>query len=526
MRCLNHFQVATYSTALLVFSCFDLTASAQEDLADVIERCEKSVVRIEVDGVQGESLGSGYVVDAKGTVVTNVHVLAGAKKAKAVFADGKEVDIKGTWHYDKTRDICVAKLAKGKYEPIKIHSKLPRKGETVTALGAPRGLSFTATNGIVSAIRKGDTVGPNYNGQWIQIDAALSPGNSGGPIINRAGEVVAMSTLASTGDSQNLNFGISCNDINDAIKKATAKKKLRPLAKGIGKVVYDDQRSGGGNTQIIENTKIPPKVLAGYIEDCRKDYAKLHRRFKEQLSSQRKKLSAMKRGMPAFPPRQSGNANTLIVLDRAGRENFFFRNLDIKEREIDRAQGAVDKLRSAHKELSKDPTDESLSILLKHTGGFFDPREAGSVGFMKSGISVHAFNDNEAIVQFDDQPYLVWLPSTSGMNTGNAVPPTTVYVAGTQTVSGPRVGTISMTVLVAVSDTQLESAIGIPTGAPPKTVENTVSRKWTSGKYTIMAKLMAIGDVDVTLKTDSGREIVVARNKLSDNDHEYLETFE
>ena len=83
-----------------------------------------------------------------------------------------------------------------------------------------------------------------------------------------------------------------------------------------------------------------------------------------------------------------------------------------------------------------------------------------------------------------------------------------------------------MTVLVAVSDTQLESAIGIPTGAPPKTVENTVSRKWTSGKYTIMAKLMAIGDVDVTLKTDSGREIVVARNKLSDNDHEYLETFE
>ena len=152
MRCLHHFQVATYSVVLLFVSCFSLTASAQEDLADVIERCEKSVVRIEVN--KGESLGSGYVVDAEGTIVTNVHVLAGAKEAKAVFADGKTVDIKGTFHYDKTRDICVAKLAKGKYQPIKVHAKLPRKGETVTALGAPRGLSFTATNGIVSAIRK------------------------------------------------------------------------------------------------------------------------------------------------------------------------------------------------------------------------------------------------------------------------------------------------------------------------------------------------------------------------------------
>ena len=148
MRCLNHFQVATYPLVLILISCLNLTASAQEDLADVIERCEKSVVRIEVEGTQGDSLGSGYVIDAEGTIVTNVHVLAGAKEAQAVFADGKTVVIKGTLHYDKSRDICVAKLAKGEYQPIKVHSKLPRKGETVTALGAPRGLSFTATNGI------------------------------------------------------------------------------------------------------------------------------------------------------------------------------------------------------------------------------------------------------------------------------------------------------------------------------------------------------------------------------------------
>ena len=532
MRCLNHFQVATYPLVLILISCLNLTASAQEDLADVIERCEKSVVRIEVEGTQGDSLGSGYVIDAEGTIVTNVHVLAGAKEAQAVFADGKTVVIKGTLHYDKSRDICVAKLAKGEYQPIKVHSKLPRKGETVTALGAPRGLSFTATNGIVSAIRKGDTVSPEYNGQWIQIDAALSPGNSGGPIINRAGEVIAMSTLASRGDSQNLNFGISCDDINAAIKIAASKNKLKPLAMGVGKVVYEEKgpggRGGGGGRggKMIQNTEIPPEVLAEYIEDCRKDYSKLSRRFKDQFASQRKKLSAMKRGVPAFPKRQPSGVTTMVVVDQKGKEQFFFRSPEAKERENDRAQDAVDKMRSAQKKISKDPTAESLSILLKHTGGFFEPSEVGSIGFMKSGTSVRAFNENEAIVEFDEQPFLMWLPSTSGLAGGNAIPPTTVYVAGTRTIPRPGRGSVSLTVLIAVSDTQLNSAIGGAANDSPKTLEDAVSRKWTSGKFTVMAKLVAIGDDKVTLKTDKGKEVVVPRKKLSEGDHEYLKAFE
>jgi len=533
MYCLNRFQVATCPLILILVSCFSLTASAQEDLADMIERCEKSVVRIEVHGREGESLGSGFVVDAKGTIVTNVHVLAGATKAKAVFADGKTVDIKGTLHYDKSRDICIASLASGEYLPIKVHAKLPRKGETVTALGAPRGLSFTATTGIVSAIRKGDTISPEYNGEWVQIDAALSPGNSGGPIINRESEVIAMSTLASRGDSQNLNFGISCSDINDAIEKVVTKKKpLKSLASGIGKVVYDKGgpggpggKRGGGPPQLIRDSEIPAEALADYIADCRKDYSKLNRRFKEQVSNQRRKSSAMKRGVAAFPRRQAGGTNTLVVVDNKGRENYFFRNERVKERESERAQGLLDKMRSAQKKISKDLTDESLAILLKHTGGFFEPHEVGSIGFMKSGTSIRAFNANEAIVEFDEQPYLMWFPSTSGMATGNAIPPTTVYVAGTETIPRPGRGTVAMTVLIAVSDAQIKSAIGLPTGSS-RTLEDAVSRKWTSGKYTVMATLMAIDEDDVTLKTDKGKEVVVPRKRLSEDDHKYLKAFE
>ena len=83
-----------------------------------------------------------------------------------------------------------------------------------------------------------------------------------------------------------------------------------------------------------------------------------------------------------------------------------------------------------------------------------------------------------------------------------------------------------MTVLIAVSDTQLNSAIGGAANDSPKTLEDAVSRKWTSGKFTVMAKLVAIGDDKVTLKTDKGKEVVVPRKKLSEGDHEYLKAFD
>ncbi len=75
------------------FAAFPRTCQAQNNLADVIDRCEKSVVRIEVvrievKGLKGESLGSGFVVESGGLLVTNVHVLAGADQAEAFFADG------------------------------------------------------------------------------------------------------------------------------------------------------------------------------------------------------------------------------------------------------------------------------------------------------------------------------------------------------------------------------------------------------------------------------------------------------
>ena len=83
---------------------------------------------------------------------------------------------------------------------------------------------------------------PQLEGTWIQVDAALSPGNSGGPLINQQGEVVGMSTLASSGRAQNLNFGISAEDIATAVDTAK-KRQLKNFEDGIAKVSIGEQSS-------------------------------------------------------------------------------------------------------------------------------------------------------------------------------------------------------------------------------------------------------------------------------------------
>jgi hypothetical protein len=194
-----------------------------------------------VEGSEGEtSLGSGFVVDPTGTLVTNVHVLAGAQRATATFPNGTACEIRGTLLFDEARDICIAQLEGQDFPVLKIATALPRKGERITALGSPQGLSFSATTGIVSAIRPAEELGPeigrpNIKGVWIQVDAALSGGNSGGPLISDLGEVVAMSTLASQGSAQNLNFGISAADILQLQESARGQASVA-LPEGVGKL--------------------------------------------------------------------------------------------------------------------------------------------------------------------------------------------------------------------------------------------------------------------------------------------------
>ncbi len=237
-------------------------------IADLVEAVEPSVVRISIATAEGEGAGSGYVVDTEGTVVTNYHVVEGATRCTVRFRDDKKAEypVSGVYYLDDKRDIAIIKIdaPKDKLRPLSIAKDIPRKGEELVAFGAPLGLDFTATQGIVSAIRESEellALGiPDHQGTWLQHSVPISPGNSGGPLVNMKGEVVGMNTMTLTA-GQNLNFAISAKDVTDGISK----KPSNPNPFRQGAVPQRKGRRG---------QPTPPKDLVG-TDEAKEYLAKL-----------------------------------------------------------------------------------------------------------------------------------------------------------------------------------------------------------------------------------------------------------
>ncbi|HWU18235.1 MAG TPA: Do family serine endopeptidase [Devosia sp.] len=135
--------------------------------------------------------GSGFVISADGYIVTNNHVVADATKVTVVFDDGteKEAKIVGT---DERTDIAVVKIEGTDLPFVKFDEAPPRVGDWVVAIGNPFGLGGTVTAGVISA--SGRNIGGSNYGDFLQIDAAVNTGNSGGPAFNSKGEVVGVNT--------------------------------------------------------------------------------------------------------------------------------------------------------------------------------------------------------------------------------------------------------------------------------------------------------------------------------------------
>jgi serine protease Do len=161
----------------------------------------------EEGGQERQSLGSGMIVDPRGYIITNDHVINKADKiwvrlstdpSSVGFMQGRPATVVGV---DKATDIAVLKIKTDKPLPtVKLgNSEGAQVGDWVVAIGSPFTLSQTVTAGIVSA--KNRTINPGTAGQYqhfIQTDAAINPGNSGGPLLNMAGEVIGMNTAIYT----------------------------------------------------------------------------------------------------------------------------------------------------------------------------------------------------------------------------------------------------------------------------------------------------------------------------------------
>lgn len=155
------------------------------------------------------SLGSGFIIDKEGYIVTNNHVVENADKIKVKLNNGKEFDAEIVGR-DSNTDIALIKIKLWRNLPVaKIgDSDTLKVGQWVVAIGSPFGLEHTVTAGIVSA--KGRVIGSGPYDDFIQTDASINPGNSGGPLINMDGEVVGINTAIIAG-GQGIGFAIPIN---------------------------------------------------------------------------------------------------------------------------------------------------------------------------------------------------------------------------------------------------------------------------------------------------------------------------
>ena len=173
------------------------------------------------------SLGSGFVIDADGSILTNNHVVENAQKILVKLSDEQEYEAKVVGRDPKT-DIAIIKITtKTGLTPASLgDSDNLEVGEWVMAIGNPFGLDSTVTSGIVSA--KGRHIGQGPYDNFIQTDASINPGNSGGPLINLRGEVVGINTaiFSRSGGNIGIGFAIPINLV----------KELLPQLRGKGKV--------------------------------------------------------------------------------------------------------------------------------------------------------------------------------------------------------------------------------------------------------------------------------------------------
>jgi len=186
-------------------------------LVEIFEKSEPGVVRVNVQRGETEEVrggvGSGFVFDKKGHIITNAHVVKDATKVTITFLDGRSyhADIIGV---DEYTDIAIIKVNSDLVllHPLSIGDSSNLKvGEQIAAIGNPFGLSGSMTSGIVSQLGRLLPTGNQYSiPDVIQTDAAINPGNSGGPLLNMRGEVVGINTAiqSTTGEFTGVGFSI------------------------------------------------------------------------------------------------------------------------------------------------------------------------------------------------------------------------------------------------------------------------------------------------------------------------------
>ena len=214
---------------------------------EIYRRTNQGIVKITVSSVTTttfggsqtqEAQGSGWVYDADGDIVTDQHVVAGARSIKVTFSNGKTYPAKLVGA-DGSTDLAVVKVSapSSLLHPLSLgdSSKLA-VGDGVVAIGSPFGLSETVTSGIVSALHRTITSPTQFSiPDSIQTDAAINHGNSGGALLNLQGEVVGVTAQidSSSGGNEGVGFAIPSNTIQSVVPQLISTGKAQHAYLGI-----------------------------------------------------------------------------------------------------------------------------------------------------------------------------------------------------------------------------------------------------------------------------------------------------
>lgn len=178
--------------------------------------------------------GSGFIIDSKGEIITNAHVVDGASKVTVTLKDGRQFEGKVVGK-DPVTDVAVIHIEAENLPTVKLgNSEQLQPGEWAIAIGNPLGLDSTVTTGIISATgRSSAQIGvPDKRVEFIQTDAAINPGNSGGPLLNQNGEVIGVNTAILQG-AQGLGFAIPINTVQQIAAELVANGKVEHPFLGI-----------------------------------------------------------------------------------------------------------------------------------------------------------------------------------------------------------------------------------------------------------------------------------------------------
>lgn len=243
-------------TLIVLTSLFIAVSSsaAQELSAAISDRVQSATVQIRTQG-KVSAIGSGFIVDAKGTAITNYHVVKGCWGATvAIGPQGELADVE-LLQVDKDRDLAVIRLTSGSrssFPFLELAPQTPALGASVWSFGFPHGMGLTVTKGSISAERTSDELRTRFDPKafpvdcvWLQTDAAINPGNSGGPLVLGDGRVVGVNTF----------FAVAGNDEYFAIHANEVARLLRNVPKipiGFEAVRRDTTTEGGHELPMLQ----------------------------------------------------------------------------------------------------------------------------------------------------------------------------------------------------------------------------------------------------------------------------------